>query len=124
MRIPAHRYLAGTPIRLERAPRDIGMAGVGRPAAAIGEGARPVKVSLACPVPPPMEDFLRRAERMAGPPAAGRHGDLDITHWPYTRRNPVAACSAHERGINEARIAAEAAELAARTAACNDPPPF
>jgi hypothetical protein len=29
-----------------------------------------------------------------------------------------------ERGINEARIAAEAAREAERIAACNDPPPF
>jgi hypothetical protein len=35
-----------------------------------------------------------------------------------------AARNNRERGINEARIAAEAAREAARIAACNDPPPF
>lgn len=34
-----------------------------------------------------------------------------------------AARTSHRRGINEARLAVEAAEHAARIAACNDPPP-
>jgi hypothetical protein len=41
-----------------------------------------------------------------------------------TRAQDHAARIAWERGINEARIAAEAARRAQRLAACNDPPPF
>jgi Domain of unknown function (DUF222) len=41
-----------------------------------------------------------------------------------TRAAERAARIAHERGINEARLAAKAAREAARIAACNDPPPF
>jgi hypothetical protein len=41
-----------------------------------------------------------------------------------TRAADRAARNNWERGINEARIAAEAARAAARIAACNDPPPF
>jgi hypothetical protein len=41
-----------------------------------------------------------------------------------TRAADRAARNNWERGINEARIAAEAARQAARLAACNDPPPF
>lgn len=41
-----------------------------------------------------------------------------------TRAEDRAARISWERGINQARIAAEAAEHAARLAACNDPPPF
>jgi hypothetical protein len=41
-----------------------------------------------------------------------------------TRAADRAARNNRERGINEARIAAEAAREAARLAACNDPPPF
>jgi hypothetical protein len=41
-----------------------------------------------------------------------------------TRAEDRAARNNWERGINEARIAAEAAREAARIAACNDPPPF
>jgi hypothetical protein len=41
-----------------------------------------------------------------------------------TRAADRAARNNWERGINEARIAAEAARDAARIAACNDPPPF
>ena len=41
-----------------------------------------------------------------------------------TRAADRAARNNWERGINEARIAAEAARKAARIAACNDPPPF
>jgi Domain of unknown function (DUF222) len=41
-----------------------------------------------------------------------------------TREADRAARNNWERGINEARIAAEAARAAARSAACNDPPPF
>jgi hypothetical protein len=41
-----------------------------------------------------------------------------------TRAADRAARNNWERGINEARIAAEAAREAARLAACNDPPPF
>jgi hypothetical protein len=41
-----------------------------------------------------------------------------------TRAADRAARNNWERGINEARIAADAARAAARVAACNDPPPF
>jgi len=41
-----------------------------------------------------------------------------------TRSADRAARNNWERGINEARIAAQAAREAARIAACNDPPPF
>jgi hypothetical protein len=41
-----------------------------------------------------------------------------------TRAADRAARNKWERGINEARIAAEAAREAARIAARNDPPPF
>jgi hypothetical protein len=41
-----------------------------------------------------------------------------------TRAADRAARNDWERGINEARIAAEAARKAARIAACNEPPPF
>ena len=41
-----------------------------------------------------------------------------------TRAADRAARNNWERGINEARIAAEAAREATRIAACNDPPPF
>jgi hypothetical protein len=41
-----------------------------------------------------------------------------------TRAADRAARNKWERGINEARIAAEAAREAARISACNDPPPF
>ncbi|OBI43920.1 hypothetical protein A5707_03885 [Mycobacterium kyorinense] len=41
-----------------------------------------------------------------------------------TRADERAARIAHERGINEARLAAEAVQEAERIAACNDPPPF
>jgi hypothetical protein len=41
-----------------------------------------------------------------------------------TRAADRAARNKSERGINQARIAAEAARQAARIAACNDPPPF
>ncbi len=41
-----------------------------------------------------------------------------------TRAADRAARNSWERGINEVRIAAEAAREAARIAACNDPPPF
>jgi hypothetical protein len=41
-----------------------------------------------------------------------------------TRAADRAARNNWERGINETRIAAEAAREAARLAACNDPPPF
>jgi hypothetical protein len=41
-----------------------------------------------------------------------------------TRAADRAARNKWERGINEARIAAEAAREAARIAACNDPRPF
>jgi hypothetical protein len=46
---------------------------------------------------------------------------------PARRRTRAAdrvARNNWERGINEARIAAEAAREAERIAACNDPPPF
>nr|WP_235216062.1 hypothetical protein [Mycobacterium kyorinense] len=41
-----------------------------------------------------------------------------------TRAQDRAARIAYERGINEARLAAEAACQAERVAACNDLPPF
>jgi hypothetical protein len=41
-----------------------------------------------------------------------------------TRADDRADRIRYERGINQARIAAKAADLAARIAACNDPPPF
>lgn len=41
-----------------------------------------------------------------------------------TRAADRAARNKWERGINEARIAAEAAREAAQISACNDPPPF
>jgi hypothetical protein len=41
-----------------------------------------------------------------------------------TRAEDRAARIGYERSINEARIAAEAAERTKRVAACNDPPPF
>jgi hypothetical protein len=41
-----------------------------------------------------------------------------------TRAADRAARNNWERGINEARIAAEAAREAARISGCNDPPPF
>jgi hypothetical protein len=41
-----------------------------------------------------------------------------------TRSADRAARNNWERGINEARIAAQVAREAARIAACNDPPPF
>jgi hypothetical protein len=41
-----------------------------------------------------------------------------------TRVDERAARIVHERGPNEAVIAAEGARQAAKVAACNDPPPF
>jgi Domain of unknown function (DUF222) len=57
------------------------------------------------------------------PAGTGNHGVM----MPTRRRSRAADRAARndwERGINEARIAAEAAREAARIAACNDPPPF
>jgi hypothetical protein len=56
------------------------------------------------------------------PPTA--HRGLMMPTRQRTRAEDRAARISYERGINEARIAAEAAERAKRLAACNDPPPF
>jgi hypothetical protein len=57
------------------------------------------------------------------PPPAEKRG-LMMPARRRTRAQDRAARIRWERGINEARIAAEAAEDACRLAACNDPPPF
>ncbi len=57
------------------------------------------------------------------PPGTGKRGLMMPTRR-RTRAADRAARNNWERGINEARIAAEAAREAARSAACNDPPPF
>jgi hypothetical protein len=59
-------------------------------------------------------------------PTPAGTGNRGVT-MPTRRRTRAADRAARnnwERGINEARIAAEAAREAARIAACNDPPPF
>jgi hypothetical protein len=57
------------------------------------------------------------------PPDNGNRG-LMMPARRRTRAADRAARNNWERGINEARIAAEAARAAARIVACNDPPPF
>lgn len=57
-------------------------------------------------------------------PAAEAHRGLMMPVRRRSRADERAARIAYERGINEARIAAEAAEHAKQLAACNDPPPF
>lgn len=57
------------------------------------------------------------------PPRTGNRG-LMMPARRRTRAADRAARNNWERGINEARIAAEAARDAARITACNDPPPF
>jgi hypothetical protein len=59
-------------------------------------------------------------------PTPAGTGNRGVT-MPARRRTRAADRAARnkwKRGINEARIAAEAAREAARIAACNDPPPF
>jgi hypothetical protein len=57
------------------------------------------------------------------PPDTGKRGLMMPTRR-RTRAADRAARNNWERGINEARIAAEAAREAAQSAACHDPPPF
>ena len=57
------------------------------------------------------------------PPGTPNRG-LMMPARRQTRAADRAARNNWERGINEARIAAEAAREATRIAACNDPPPF
>jgi hypothetical protein len=57
-------------------------------------------------------------------PPPGENRGLMMPARRRTRAEDRAARISWERGINEARIAAEAAEHAARLTACNDPPPF
>jgi hypothetical protein len=59
----------------------------------------------------------------SAPPGNGKRG-LMMPIRGRTRAADRAARKDWERGINEARIAAEAAREAARIAACHDPPPF
>jgi hypothetical protein len=59
----------------------------------------------------------------ATPPTTANRG-LMMPARRRTRAADRAARNNWERGINEARIAAEAAREAERIAACNDPPPF
>jgi hypothetical protein len=59
----------------------------------------------------------------SAPPGNGKRGLMMPTRG-RTRTADRAARNDWERGINEARIAAEAAREAARRAACHDPPPF
>jgi hypothetical protein len=54
----------------------------------------------------------------------GDHRGLMMPSRRRTRTEDRAARISWERGINEARIAGEAARRAAAIAACNDPPPF
>jgi hypothetical protein len=56
------------------------------------------------------------------PPDANRGLMMPVRR--RTRADDRAGRIRYERSINEARIAADAAEHAARLAACNDPPPF
>ena len=57
------------------------------------------------------------------PPRTGKRGLMMPTRR-RTRAADRAARNNWERGINEAHMAAEAAREAARSADCNDPPPF
>ncbi|ORW04050.1 hypothetical protein AWC14_04570 [Mycobacterium kyorinense] len=57
-------------------------------------------------------------------PPASEHRELMMPTRRRTRAQDRAARIAYERGINEARLAAEAACQAERVAACNDLPPF
>lgn len=57
-------------------------------------------------------------------PPPGENRGLMMPARRQTRAQDRAARIARERGINEARIAAEAARRAERFAASNDPPPF
>jgi hypothetical protein len=56
-------------------------------------------------------------------PPAGNRGLMMPTR-KHTRTQERAYRLQWERGRNEARLAAEAAEEAKRITACNDPPPF
>lgn len=58
----------------------------------------------------------------ARPPSENR--GLMMPTRRRTRAEDRAARIAHERGINEVRIAVQATARAKRLAACNDPPPF
>jgi hypothetical protein len=57
-------------------------------------------------------------------PAPGWNRGLMMPARRQTRARERAARISWERGINEARMAAEAARRAERLAASNDPPPF
>jgi hypothetical protein len=57
------------------------------------------------------------------PPLGANRGLMMPARW-QTRAQDRAARVRRERGINEARIAAEEARHADRLAANNDPPPF
>jgi hypothetical protein len=57
-------------------------------------------------------------------PPSEHHRGLNMPTRQRTRAQDRAARISWERGINEARIAAEAARRAERLAASNDPPPF
>ena len=58
------------------------------------------------------------------PPSPGENRGLMMPARRQTRTQERAARISWERGINQARIAAEAARRAERIAASNDPPPF